>query len=140
MRRRQATLRFSSSTETSKPVSRVCSPQSVRFQTTTLPIGAEAPRSTSHQGAGLGFVCVTDFPSKKSPSVLPSIASRACPPCDVEDCRAVELSTAALQKLYRHDPHQFALIHMNMGREVCRRLREMDEKLFSVQDKSAWAP
>ena len=58
----------------------------------------------------------------------------------IEDCRAVEISASTLQKLYRHDPHQFAMIHMNMGREVSRRLREMDEKIFALQDKSAWRP
>lgn len=28
---------------------------------------------------------------------------------------------------------QFALIQMNMGREVCRRLREADSRLFSAR-------
>jgi hypothetical protein len=28
---------------------------------------------------------------------------------------------------------QFALIQMNMGREVCRRLREADNRLFSAR-------
>jgi len=51
----------------------------------------------------------------------------------VEDCTAIELSTASLYKLYEWDVGQFALIEMNMGREVCRRLRECDERLFRTQ-------
>ena len=35
-----------------------------------------------------------------------------------------------LYKLYEQDPKQFALIQMNMGREVTRRLREADDRLF----------
>ena len=48
----------------------------------------------------------------------------------VEDCAAIRLSAANLYKLYEQDPKQFALIQMNMGREVTRRLREADDRLF----------
>jgi CRP-like cAMP-binding protein len=48
----------------------------------------------------------------------------------VEDCVAIELSAASLYDLYNKDLEQFAMIEMNMGREVCRRLRELDERLF----------
>ncbi len=48
----------------------------------------------------------------------------------VEDCVAIELSAARLHELYEMDPRQFAMIEMNMGREVSRRLRESDERLF----------
>jgi CRP/FNR family transcriptional regulator, cyclic AMP receptor protein len=48
------------------------------------------------------------------------------------DCSAICLSAANLYKLYSSDPKQFALIQMNMGREVCRRLREADNQLFRV--------
>jgi len=46
------------------------------------------------------------------------------------DCVAIELATADLMRLYEHDVEQFALIQMNIGREVCRRLRATDELLF----------
>ncbi len=48
----------------------------------------------------------------------------------VEDCVAIELSAASLHQLYQRDVEQFAMIEMNMGREVSRRLRESDERLF----------
>jgi CRP/FNR family cyclic AMP-dependent transcriptional regulator len=48
----------------------------------------------------------------------------------VEDCAAICVSAANLYKLYEQDPKQFALIQMNMGREVSRRLREADDRLF----------
>jgi CRP-like cAMP-binding protein len=46
------------------------------------------------------------------------------------DCQAIELSLVDLLRLYEHDVEQFALIQMNLGREVCRRLRATDELLF----------
>ncbi len=51
----------------------------------------------------------------------------------LEDCKAIELSTANLYRLYEKDLEQFAMIEMNMGREVCRRLRELDEELFRAR-------
>ncbi len=50
-----------------------------------------------------------------------------------EPCRALELSAAALHGLFERDAEQFALIQMNMGREVCRRLRATDEALFRAR-------
>ena len=47
-----------------------------------------------------------------------------------EDCTAIHLSAANLYQVYAHDLEQFALIQMNMGREVCRRLRESDNRLL----------
>jgi CRP/FNR family cyclic AMP-dependent transcriptional regulator len=51
----------------------------------------------------------------------------------VEDCRAIEIAVDALQRLAARDMEQFALIQMNIGREVCRRLRATDELLFRMQ-------
>jgi CRP/FNR family cyclic AMP-dependent transcriptional regulator len=48
----------------------------------------------------------------------------------VEDCTAIRISAANLHKVYEQDLKQFALIEMNMGREVTRRLREADNQLF----------
>ena len=50
----------------------------------------------------------------------------------VEDCSAIRISAANLYKVYAQDLKQFALIQMNMGREVCRRLRDSDNRLFSA--------
>jgi CRP/FNR family transcriptional regulator, cyclic AMP receptor protein len=51
----------------------------------------------------------------------------------VEPCRAIELSAASLLKLYEKDLEQFTVIQMNMGREVSRRLRDADERLFEAK-------
>ena len=40
-------------------------------------------------------------------------------------------------RLYEHDIEQFALIQMNIGREVCRRLRQTDEALFRLSMERA---
>ena len=50
----------------------------------------------------------------------------------VEDCTAIRISAENLYRLYAEDLKQFTLIQMNMGREVCRRLRESDNRLFSA--------
>jgi len=59
-------------------------------------------------------------------------------------CTAIELSTATLYKLYETHLEQFALIQMNIARELSRRLRAADERLFRTQigaddPKAAWA-
>ncbi len=49
------------------------------------------------------------------------------------DCVAIQLGASDLLRLFEHDVEQFAIIQMNMGREVSRRLRATDELLFRVQ-------
>jgi CRP-like cAMP-binding protein len=51
----------------------------------------------------------------------------------LEDCLALVLTPADLQRLAEHDLEQFALVQMNIGREVCRRLRATDELLFRLR-------
>jgi CRP-like cAMP-binding protein len=51
----------------------------------------------------------------------------------IEDCTAIRISAANLHQIYARDLKQFALIQMNMGREVCRRLRDSDNRLFSTR-------
>ena len=51
----------------------------------------------------------------------------------IEDCTAIRLSATNLHQIYARDLKQFALIQMNMGREVSRRLRESDNRLFSAR-------
>ena len=50
----------------------------------------------------------------------------------VDDCIAIQISAANLYGVYAQDLKQFALIQMNMGREVCRRLREVNDRLFGA--------
>ena len=54
-----------------------------------------------------------------------------------EDCQALRLGADDLYRLYEHDLEQFTLIQMNMGREVCRRLRAVDESLFRLRQAAA---
>jgi len=57
-----------------------------------------------------------------------SVSARA-----LEDSVALELAAADLHGVYRRDSKQFALIYMNMGREVSRRLRESNQRLFEAR-------
>jgi CRP/FNR family cyclic AMP-dependent transcriptional regulator len=50
----------------------------------------------------------------------------------LDDCVAIELSPADLLRLFEHDIEQFALVQMNIAREMCRRLRTTDEMLFKA--------
>jgi len=62
---------------------------------------------------------------------LLEMAPRSASVLAVEDCTAVEISSASLHKIYKVLPEQFMLIQMNMGREVSRRLRETLDLWFS---------
>ena len=46
------------------------------------------------------------------------------------DGRLIQITAARLGDLYGPRPEQYTLILMNLGREVCRRLRDADERLF----------
>jgi CRP/FNR family transcriptional regulator, cyclic AMP receptor protein len=48
----------------------------------------------------------------------------------VQDCAAIEFGTHDMLHLCEIDAEQFALMQMNLGRELCRRLRATDERLF----------
>lgn len=56
----------------------------------------------------------------------------------VEDCSAIQISAANLYQVYAQDLKQFALIQMNMGREVSRRLRDADNRLFGAKMEAEW--
>jgi CRP/FNR family transcriptional regulator, cyclic AMP receptor protein len=49
------------------------------------------------------------------------------------DCSAIQLTSANLYRLFEHDAEQFALIQMNIGREISRRLRITDDLLFRAR-------
>lgn len=51
----------------------------------------------------------------------------------IDDCTAIELTPDDLLRLYEHDLEQFALVQMNIGRELSRRLRATDEQLFKAR-------
>jgi len=48
------------------------------------------------------------------------------------DCRALVITPEHLLRLFETDPEQFALVQMNLGRELARRLRVTDERLFQA--------
>lgn len=48
----------------------------------------------------------------------------------LEPCLAIEFGHDQMLHLYEADLEQFALLQMNLGRELCRRLRATDELLF----------
>ncbi|MFO1207160.1 MAG: Crp/Fnr family transcriptional regulator [Burkholderiales bacterium] len=80
--------------------------------------GEQHPLRTIEAGDCFGEMALMDMKSR-SASVLA-----------IEACTAIELSAGCLFELYERDLEQFALIQMNMGREVSRRLRETDDRLF----------
>ena len=48
----------------------------------------------------------------------------------VENCKALEITPTTPLEIFRLDSEQFALLQMNMAREVSRRLRHVDDLLF----------
>jgi len=66
---------------------------------------------------------------------LLELAPRSASVVAIEDCLAVEVSSASLHKVYKQAPDQFMLIQMNMGREVSRRLRETLDLWFHEKVK-----
>ena len=51
----------------------------------------------------------------------------------LSDCTAIALSPDAVHQLSERNLEQFALIQMNLGRELSRRLRVADDRLFSFR-------
>jgi CRP-like cAMP-binding protein len=49
-----------------------------------------------------------------------------------QDSAAIEITAKQLAEIYDEFPEQYTLIQMNIGREVVRRLRENDERVFAV--------
>jgi CRP-like cAMP-binding protein len=49
----------------------------------------------------------------------------------IDDSAAIQVTAAQLAELYQTDSEQYTLIYMNLGREVCRRLRDADSRLFA---------
>ena len=49
------------------------------------------------------------------------------------NCQAIEISAKSLIQLYKKDVEQYAMIMMNLGREVSRRLRSAGDRLFQLE-------
>ena len=64
---------------------------------------------------------------------LLDLAPRSASVRAAEDCSALEISMAALYRIYEHDVEQFALLEMNMAREVSRRLRHAGETIEKLR-------
>lgn len=50
----------------------------------------------------------------------------------VEHSEALQITPAILREVYRQDKDQFAMLHMNIGREISRRLRRVDDLMFRI--------
>jgi CRP-like cAMP-binding protein len=55
----------------------------------------------------------------------------------LRNSRAIQVTAAQLAEIYNSDSKQYMLIYMNLGREVCRRLRDADSRLFMREIESA---
>jgi len=79
--------------------------------------GQESLLRTLIQGDCFGEMTLIDL-CPRSASVLA-----------VDDCTALQISAACMFEVYGKDLEQFAMIEMNIGRELSRRLRESDAAL-----------
>lgn len=61
-----------------------------------------------------------------------------------EPCRALEFTARDLREISKHSMEEFALIYLNLARELSRRLRNSDERLWKVRVESGvaedWTP
>lgn len=81
--------------------------------------GREVLLRALHEGDCFGEMALMDY-MPRSASVRADDA-----------CHALALDSEDLYRLCKRDLEQFALIQMNLGREVSRRLRDADERLFA---------
>lgn len=69
---------------------------------------------------------------------LLDLCPRAASVMAITDSVAIHISASNLFSLHKENLEQFTLIVMNMGREISRRLRHLDQELFAMQvDASA---
>lgn len=86
--------------------------------------------AVSRRGPGGDFVICRLGPGDCfGEMALMDLQPRSATVLALEDCRAFEIGPDDLLALYERDLAQFALIQMNMCREVCRRLRATDALL-----------
>jgi len=79
---------------------------------------------TLEKGDCFGQVAVIDLQPRNTSSLA------------IEPSCAIEISDYNLYQLYEHDIEQVMLLRMNMAREVCRRLREADERAFAADART----
>jgi len=48
------------------------------------------------------------------------------------DCEVIRIDSAVLMQVYQTDIEQFTMIHMNISREISRRLRIADQRMFEL--------
>lgn len=63
------------------------------------------------------------------------LQSRSASVTATQITEAIEIPRQVLLKLYQENVEQYAIIMMNMGREVSRRLRAADDRLFAIQQE-----
>ncbi len=68
-----------------------------------------------HEGDCLGEMALFDYMPRSASAVART------------DCRLIEITSQNLYDIYKKDMEQFALLQMNLGREIARRLRRADE-------------
>ena len=71
--------------------------------------------ATLGEGDCLGEMALFDYMPRSASAVAKT------------DCRLIEITSQNLYGVYKMDMEQFALIQMNLGREIARRLRKADE-------------
>ncbi|EMI56603.1 Crp/Fnr family transcriptional regulator [Rhodopirellula sallentina] len=83
--------------------------------------GKQVPLSTLGPGDCFGEMALIDF-QKRSASVIA-----------ITECCAIEVSRKSIAGLCQEDLQQYTMIMMNLGREVSRRLRKADQRLFELR-------
>ena len=73
-----------------------------------------------HRGDCFGEMALIDL--------FPRSASVLC----LKACSAIQLSSEILFEVYEKDLEQFTMIQMNIARELSRRLRDLEQRLFEV--------
>lgn len=58
----------------------------------------------------------------------------------LSDCQALAVKRASLEELQGENLPEYTAIQINLGREVCRRLRETDKLLFQNLAESKKLP
>ncbi|MBS0451353.1 MAG: Crp/Fnr family transcriptional regulator [Proteobacteria bacterium] len=63
---------------------------------------------------------------------LLDLGKRSASVLALQDCHVLEMETGLLHDFFEHDTRQFALMQMNIARELSRRLRTTFNTLFSA--------
>lgn len=80
--------------------------------------GRQHQIKTLHGGDSFGEMALIDLGPRNTTTIA------------LAESSALELTASDLYRLYEHNVGQFAVVYMNMARDVCRRLREADNRAF----------